>query len=211
MTSGDHERNKEEPRRPPTLHAVGATVPAKPAKSGFGVTKLLFAFPKRHRGKALELDASHDTLRVLGPGGEEIAVVDSEVALDHLLDCPQETTAPSRPGGDWPLDGVPRHPKRYRVSARGDNGREYEGLCPVLGRGGLFLELTQAPAPGTQLDLTIVSAEEGSRRLRMKGTVAWACPRPDEFGLAPGVGVTCTWHSPELAAFLPDAEAPPSQ
>ncbi len=211
MTSGDHQRRQEELHRSPTLRPVEGSVPPNSTHSGPPVTKLLFAFPKRHRGKALELDASHDTLRVLGPRGEEIAVVNSEVALDHLLGCPQEVRTPPRPEGARPLEGVPQRPKRFRVSARGDNGRDYEGLCPVVGVDGLFLELAQAPSPGTQLDLTITSAEEGSRRLLMKGTVAWACPRPDEFGLAPGVGVTCTWHSPELAAFLPDAEAPPSQ
>lgn len=209
MASGDHQRREDEIRPQPPLRSVEKSDASKPTKSGFGVTKLLFAFPKRHRGKALELDASHDTLRVLGPKGEEIAVVDSEVALDHLLGAAPETIAQPLQEETAPPEGLRRLSKLFRVSARGDDGREYQGACAVVGRDAIFLEATPAPALGTKVDLTIVHTEDDSPALRMKGTVAWACPRQDEFGLGPGVGVTCTWHSPELAAYLSEGEVPP--
>ena len=211
MTFGDHELNREKPTPSPTPRPADGDALAKPTWLGPGLTKLLVAFTKRHRGKALELDASRDTMRVLGPGGEELAVVNSEVALDHLLGCAPGTTAPAPPGETQPLDQILPRPKPFRVSAQGSDGGEYEGRCPVVRPNGLFLELARVPALGTELDMILVRADHASRTVRMKGTVAWACPRGDEFGLAPGVGVTCTWHSPELAAFLPAAGAPPSQ
>lgn len=211
MTSGEHERRKEERTHTLTHRPVESGLATKPTGLGPGLGKLLFAFTNRHRGKALELDSGHDTMRVLGPRGEELAVVSSEVALDHLLGCAQQTTTPARPEVAPPPKDVPRRPAPIRVSARGGDGRQYEGLCPIVGRSGLFLELAPAPAPGTQLDMAITCTDGGSRTLRVKGAVAWACPGPDEFGFGPGVGVTCTWHSPELAALLSDADGPPSR
>lgn len=202
MPSGDHQRRREDLNPGPLPRLVQGGTPSKATGLGPGLTKLLFAFTKRHRGKALELDSSHDTMRVLGPRGEELAVVNSEVALDHLLGYVQETTAPAVPDESRPVEESPPRAKAFRVSARGDDGRDYEGLCPAVGRNGIFLELSTTPAPGTQLDMAIASTNDGPRRLRMKGLVAWTCPRSDEFGFHPGVGVTCTWHSPEVAAFL---------
>lgn len=204
MTSGDHQPKKEEVTPSPTPRPVDGTAPSKPTGVEAGLTKLLFAFTNRHRGKALELDSSQDTMRVLGPRGEELAVVDSEVALDHLLGCAEDTTAALQDGAR-PLEDVRPRPKPFRVSARGGDGREYEGLCPVVGRERIFLEVTPPPPLGTQLRLAIVSSGDVARPLRMKGTVTWVCHRPDEFGFGPGVLVVSTWASPELLAFLAES------
>lgn len=199
MPSGDHQRKSEQLSPPPTPHPADSGAPPKSIGWGPGLSKLLFAFTKRHRGKAIELNASDDTMRVLGPRGEELAVVNSEVALDYLLGCIRETTTPIRP-----LEEVPARLKPFRVSARAGDGREYQGLCPVIGRSGIFLEVTPGPAPGTRLSMAIVSPNDVSRTLRLEGTVAWACERSDEFGFGPGVGVVCTWGSPEVVGFLAD-------
>ncbi len=211
MTSGQHQQKQMERPPTPTPRRVEGGSPPEPVGSVSGLTKLLFAFTKRHRGKAIELDANQDTMRVLGPRGEELAVVNSDVALDHLLGCAPTTTTPAQPEEARPLEDVPPRPKPFHVSARGNDGREYEGLCPLLGRNGIFLELTRAPAPGTQLDMAIVRSDGALGILRSRGTVTWACQQSDEFGFGPGVGVTCTWHSPDLAAFLSDADAPSSR
>lgn len=211
MTSGHHQQRQVELLPAPTPRRVEGGAPPESVGSVSGLTKLLFAFTKRHQGKAIELDASHDTMRVLGPRGEELAVVNSEVALDHLLGCAQATTTSAPPEEARPLEDVPLRPKPFRVSAQGNDGRKYEGLCPFVGRNGIFLELTRAPAPGTRLDMAIARSDGAPGILRSKGTVTWACQRSDEFGLGPGVGVTCTWQPPELAAFLSDADAPSSR
>lgn len=208
MTSGDHQRKEKERTPNPTPRPVGAVAPNKPTEVGPGLAKLLVSFTKRHRGKAIELDASQDTMRVLGPRGEELAVVNSEVALDHLLDYARGTSGPALPEAARPLADVSPQPKPFHVTARGNDGREYEGLCRVVGRSGVFLELTRAPAVGTQLDMAVVSTVDSARLLRTKGTVAWICPHSDEFGFAPGVGVTYTGHSPESVAFLSATGAP---
>lgn len=201
MTSGDHQRNKREAVRPPSHRPPEHEAGTEASGLGSGLTKLLFTFTRRHRGKALELDSRHDTMRVLGPTGEELAAVNSEVVLDHLLGCAQAASPPAGPGEARP-------PSPFRVSARADDGGEYEGRCPALGRSGIFLELTTPPPPGTRLDMTIVNADDVSRVLRIEGTVAWTCRRPDEFGFGPGVGVTCTRRAPDSTTSVSGAGRP---
>lgn len=211
MTSGDHHRQYE-PRTPnSTPRELEGAPPSKPPGAESGLTKLLFAFTKRHRGKAIELDSSHDTMRVLGPTGEELAVVDSEVALDHLLGVlgvAQGTTLSARPRETASREDIKPGRAPLRIAARSGDGRDYEGLCPAVGPNALFMEVTPAPAPGAPLSLAIAHPDDASRTLRLKGTVAWVCQRPDEFGFGPGVGVICTWRAAELSAFLSDSGRP---
>lgn len=174
----------------------GSEAPAPPrSRAASGLKQLLFAFTNRHRGKALELDATKETLRVLGPEGEPLLVVNSEVALDHLLSHAQDADAQASSRG-------PNRATALSVSVTAADGRVLDARCPGVGPRGVFLESPASFTLGSSVALVIVPPGEAARPLHMKGVVTWACPKPDEFGFGPGVGVAVTSLSSELAAHL---------
>ena len=161
-----------------------AAVVDKPATPA-GSMKLPVVVTKSHKGKTLELDPQRETISLLGPDGEAIGTVSWESVINYI-----------RALGERPRQIEsrlqPRASLAFSIRYLTPDGRMIEGRASGLGGGGLFIDsLTPLPV-GT--DLTIeFSLPDGSQDwLKARGTVAWVCPKPDQYAFHPGMGIRFT-------------------
>jgi uncharacterized protein (TIGR02266 family) len=150
----------------------------------------------KHKGKALELDSQREVITVLGVRGERIATVSWESVMDHIL------------GGTEPAPAAPEVRSQPRVSLLVKvrygipGGKQTESRAVGIGLGGMFIEGTNPHPIGTQLDIEFALPDQPSEWLEVKGTVAWVCPKADQYTLSPGMGIRFSEISGDVRSRL---------
>jgi uncharacterized protein (TIGR02266 family) len=78
---------------------------------------------------------------------------------------------------------------RVQVHYRSQGGAWLEGRAVRASREGVFIEGDDLLPVGTEVELSFALPGRPADRMKGVGTVAWVCPRPDQFGHARGMGV----------------------
>ncbi|MDK2744236.1 MAG: TIGR02266 family protein [Nitrospira sp.] len=139
----------------------------------------------RHKGKVLELDAAREMVILLGINGEAIGSLSWDFVIDQIL-------AYRKVSVQKEIRSEPRISLAFRVRYNTPEGPRFESRAGGIGGGGLFIE-SQAPLPiGTKLAMEFSLPEKSEEWLLAKGTVAWVCPKADQYTFSPGMGVRFT-------------------
>jgi type IV pilus assembly protein PilZ len=147
----------------------------------------------RHRGKSLELDTTREMVTLLGVKGESIGSLTWDFVVDQIL-------AYRKGPVQKEVRVEPRIALTFRVRYNTPEGTQFESRAGGIGGGGLFIE-SQAPLPvGTKLAMEFSLPEKPLEWLPVRGTVAWVCPKADQYTFSPGMGVRFT----EIAADVRD-------
>jgi len=145
----------------------------------------------RHRGKALEIDATQEVVRLLGINGEPIGSLPWDFVIDQLL-------AYRKPPAPKEIRSEPRVALSFPIRYNTLEGRQFESRAGGIGGGGLFIEsLTPLPV-GTKLTMEFALPERPTAWLPARGVVAWVCPKADQYTFSPGMGVRFSEISPEV-------------
>ena len=144
-----------------------------------------------HKGKSLEIDSNREMVTVLGPTGERLGTVPYASIIEYIQ-------GPNQPAPPGDLRAQSRLSLLLKVRYNAPTGQRFESRASGIGGGGLFIEST-APLPiGTELALEFALPDQPSDWLPAKGTVAWACPKADQYTFFPGMGVRFTDVSPDV-------------
>jgi type IV pilus assembly protein PilZ len=150
-----------------------------------------------HKGKALELDCERETVTIRGARGDKLGTVTwgsliEQVGSTHdagrMVDAREQ----------------PRISLVFNVRYRTSTGKSLESRAGGIGGGGLFIEST-APLPvGTDLTMEFFLPDRPTERMEAKGTVAWVCPKSDQYTFSQGMGVRFTDISAQTRARIVD-------
>lgn len=147
--------------------------------------KLPVNVTKAHKGKTLELDLERETLTLLSPEGEQLGMVTWEAIIDYVrASCPQPHADRSRT--------QPRVSLTAKVRFSTSDSKHYESRATGIGGGGLYIESNEPLPVGTALSVQLALPDRPEQWLEMRGTVAWVCPKPDQYTFFPGMGVRFT-------------------
>jgi uncharacterized protein (TIGR02266 family) len=135
-----------------------------------------------HKGKSLEIDSQHEVIWLVGVRGERLGSVSWASLIEHMLG-PNETsrTTESR--------SQPRVSLLVKVRYGIPGGKRTESHAVGIGLGGMFIETNTPMAMGTELEAEFALPDRPSEWLEVKGTVAWVCPKADQYTLSPGMGI----------------------
>ncbi len=139
----------------------------------------------RHKGKAIELDAEREMVVLLGANGDVIGNLSWDFVIDQIL-------AYRKVSVQKEVRSEPRISLAFRVRYNSPEGPRFESRAGGIGGGGLFIE-SQTPLPvGTRLAMEFSFSEKPEEWMPAKGTVAWVCPKADQYTFSPGMGVRFT-------------------
>lgn len=139
----------------------------------------------RHKGKVIELDASREMVVLLGVNGEVIGSLSWDFVIDQIL-------AYRKVSVQREVRSEPRISLAFRVRYNSPEGPRFESRAGGIGGGGLFIE-SQTPLPvGTRLAMEFSIPEKSEEWIPAQGTVAWVCPKADQYTFSPGMGVRFT-------------------
>lgn len=139
----------------------------------------------RHKGKVIELDVVREMVVLLGVNGEVIGGLSWDFVIDQIL-------AYRKVSVHKEVRLEPRISLAFRVRYNSPEGPRFESRAGGIGGGGLFIE-SQSPLPvGTRLAMEFSIAEKPEEWMPAKGTVAWVCPKADQYTFSPGMGVRFT-------------------
>lgn len=148
----------------------------------------------RHRGKAIELDTTREMVTLLGTKGEIVGSLSWDFVIDQILAYRKVTPIQKE------VRSEPRISLAFHVRYTTADGLKVESRAGGIGGGGLFIE-SQTPQPvGTKLAMEFTFPDKPTEWFPAKGTVAWVCPRADQYTFNPGMGVRFT----EIAADVRD-------
>ena len=143
-----------------------------------------------HKGKALELDCERETITVRGLKGEKLGTVTWATIIEQARPVQEpERIAETR--------SQPRLSLVLKVKYSTVGGKCIESRAGGIGGGGLFIESLTPLRVGTDLDLEFALPDRPSEWMLAKGTVAWVCPKSDQYTFSPGMGVRFTDISTE--------------
>jgi uncharacterized protein (TIGR02266 family) len=147
----------------------------------------------RHKGKVIELDVTREMVVLWGINGDVIGSLSWDFVIDQILSYRKGSVQQE-------VRSEPRISLAFRVRYNSPEGSRFESRAGGIGGGGLFIE-SQAPLPvGTRLAMEFSLIEESEEWMPAKGTVAWVCPKADQYTFSPGMGVRFT----EIAADVRD-------
>jgi uncharacterized protein (TIGR02266 family) len=139
----------------------------------------------RHKGKVIEFDAEHERVVLLDSSGEVIGNLSWDFVIDQIL-------AYRKVSVQKEVRSEPRISLAFRVRYNNPEGSRCESRAGGIGGGGLFIE-SQTPLPvGTRLAMEFAFSEKPEEWMPAKGTVAWVCPKADQYTFSPGMGVRFT-------------------
>lgn len=148
----------------------------------------------RHKGKVIELDATREMVVLLGINGDVIGSLPWDFVIDQILAYHRKVSIQKE------VRSEPRISLAFRVRYNSPEGPRFESRAGGIGGGGLFIE-SQSPLPvGTRLAMEFSFPEKSEEWMPAKGTVAWICPKADQYTFSPGMGVRFT----EIAADVRD-------
>jgi type IV pilus assembly protein PilZ len=147
-----------------------------------------------HRGKFLEVDCEQETITLLGLEGQQMGTLPWESIIDQILALrPPKSSKSSKEART-----EPRVFLSVKVRYSTSEGKRFEGRAGGIGGGGLFIERTSPLPVGTKLKIEFALPERPSEWLEAKGTVAWVCPKADQYTFSPGMGVRFTEISTDV-------------
>ncbi len=139
----------------------------------------------RHKGKVIELDTAREMVVLLGVNGDVIGSLPWDFVIDQIL-AYRKVSIPKE------IRLEPRISVEFRVRYNSPEGPRFESRAGGIGGGGLFIE-SQTPLPvGTRLAMEFSLPEKSEEWMPAKGTVAWVCPKADQYTFSPGMGVRFT-------------------
>jgi type IV pilus assembly protein PilZ len=139
----------------------------------------------RHKGKVIELDAAREMVVLLDVNGDVIGTLSWDFIVDQIL-------AYRKGSVQKEVRSEPRISLAFRVRYHSPDGPQFESRAGGIGGGGLFIE-SLAPFPvGTRLSMEFCLPEKSDEWMPAKGTVAWICPKADQYTFSPGMGVRFT-------------------
>jgi len=136
-----------------------------------------------HHEKVLVLDCENETLILLGPTGHELGSLSWNAVIIQLL----------RAGGNRPPSKVSNEPalsRCVRIHYTPPDGQRREGRASRICKQGVFIETADPLPVGTVLLVGFTLPDQRLTQVETRGRVAWVCPRCDQYGFAPGIGVT---------------------
>jgi uncharacterized protein (TIGR02266 family) len=138
-----------------------------------------------HKGKVLEVDYERETVTLRGSHGELLGTISWAELIEHIQGV-GETDAITETRDQPRLSLL----LKVRYSAGGD--KPIESRAGGIGGGGMFIE-SAAPLPiGTALTMSFALPDRPQDWMDAKGTVAWVCPKPDQYTFSTGMGVQFT-------------------
>jgi len=137
---------------------------------------------KAHKGKSLELDREHETIRLLGAKGDQLGTVSWESVIDLI----QAMRAQTRPENHETSSFVVN--VRYGTA----DGQWFTSRASGVGDEGLFIECNDPLPVGTKLVMEVALPDCPTEWLGAKGTIAWVCPKADHYTFSSGMGVRFT-------------------
>ncbi|HJU03767.1 MAG TPA: TIGR02266 family protein, partial [Nitrospiraceae bacterium] len=146
-----------------------------------------------HKGKALELDCEGETITVRGLKGEKLGTVTWAAIIEQARPTQEQERVPE-------TRIQPRLSLVLKVKYSTSGGKCVESRAGGIGGGGLFIESTAPLAVGTDLELEFALPGSASDWMAAKGTVAWVCPKSDQYTFSPGMGIRFTDISAEARA-----------
>ncbi|HEU5407190.1 MAG TPA: PilZ domain-containing protein [Nitrospira sp.] len=139
----------------------------------------------RHNGKVIELDVAREMIVLLGVSGDVIGSLSWDFVIDQIL-------AYRKVSVQKEVRLEPRISLAFRVRYNSPEGLRFESRAGGIGGGGLFIE-SHSPLPvGTRLAMEFSFLEKSEEWMPAKGTVAWICPKADQYTFSPGMGVRFT-------------------
>ncbi len=144
----------------------------------------------RHKGKTLEIDASRETITLVGINGEPMGSLAWDFVVDQIL-------AYRKPQQPRDARSEPRISLSIRVRYNTPEGHQFESRAGGIGGGGLFIESSSPLSVGIKLSMEFTLPESPNEWLTAKGVVAWVCPKADQYTFSPGMGVRFTDIAPE--------------
>lgn len=139
----------------------------------------------RHKGKVLEIDTEREMVILLGVKGDVIGSLSWDFFIDQILAYRKVTVQKE-------VRSEPRISLTFRVRYNTPEGERFESRAGGIGGGGLFIE-SQTPLPvGTKLAMEFSLTPKSEEWMPAKGTVAWVCPKADQYTFSPGMGVRFT-------------------
>jgi len=139
----------------------------------------------RHNGKVIELDVGREMIVLLGVSGDVIGSLSWDFVIDQIL-------AYRKVSVQKEVRLEPRISLAFRVRYNSPEGLRFESRAGGIGGGGLFIE-SHSPLPvGTRLAMEFSFLEKSEEWMPAKGTVAWICPKADQYTFSPGMGVRFT-------------------
>lgn len=157
-------------------------------ESHSSLSKFLMAFTKTHQGKSLEVDCEQETMRLLGPNGQELAHIETHHLVNHLM-----SLSNSDQSKEW--EGTSRHQKtesKIKVLFRIPDGDWEKGKCRGMDSKGFFLEAERIFPVGTPIEIELFLEKDMEASLTCRGGVIWACPHSDQFSNSSGMGIHFT-------------------
>lgn len=140
----------------------------------------------RHKGKVIELDATREMVLLLGANGDVIGSLSWDFFIDQILAYHRKVSIQKE------VRSEPRISLAFRVRYNSPEGPRFESRAGGIGGGGLFIE-SQSPLPvGTRLAMEFSFPEKSEEWMPAKGTVAWICPKADQYTFSPGMGIRFT-------------------
>jgi uncharacterized protein (TIGR02266 family) len=153
---------------------------------GGGFVKYPISSSLRHKGKVIELDATREMVVLLGINGDVIGSLSWDFVIDQILAYHRKVSIQKE------VRSEPRISLAFRVRYNSPEGPRFESRAGGIGGGGLFIE-SQSPLPvGTRLAMEFSFPEKSEEWMPAKGTVAWICPKADQYTFSPGMGVRFT-------------------
>lgn len=139
----------------------------------------------RHKGKVLQMDVEREMVTLWGGNGDVIGSLSWDVVVDQVL-------AYRKGAVQKEVRVEPRISLTFLVRYNTPEGQQFESRAGGIGGGGLFIE-SHSPLPvGTKLALEFSLPQRPDQWLPAKGTVAWVCPKADQYTFSPGMGVRFT-------------------
>jgi type IV pilus assembly protein PilZ len=139
----------------------------------------------RHKGKVLQIDAEREIVTLLGGNGDVIGSVSWDVVIDQVLAYRKVVVQKE-------VRAEPRISLTFRVRYNTPEGQQFESRAGGIGGGGLFVESHNPLPVGTKLAMEFSLPQKPDQWLPAKGTVAWVCPKADQYTFSPGMGVRFT-------------------
>ena len=140
----------------------------------------------RHKDKIIELDVAREMVVLLGVNGDVIGSLSWDSVIDQILAYHRKVSIQKE------VRSEPRISLTFRVRYNSPEGPQFESRAGGIGGGGLFIE-SQSPLPvGTRLAMEFSFSEKSEEWMPAKGTIAWICPKADQYTFSPGMGVRFT-------------------
>ncbi len=151
----------------------------------------------RHKGKILELNPVREVIVLMGANGDVLGSLSWDFVIDQIL-------AHHKVSVQREVRSEPRISLAFRVRYNTPEGVRCESRAGGIGGGGLFIE-SQAPLPvGTKLAMEFSLPEKSEEWLPAKGSVAWVCPKADQYTFSPGMGIRFTEIGDEIRDRIHD-------